>query len=484
MYLVFILFAFIYAPTNSLDSLLYSTRSLKRSTNLLTPETKVLRDSIQSDTGFINQYKTLYYSVVSINDTVDYLINKLDTFQSILLESKKKGEGEYPANFRSASMANKTFIYTHAAEDLRKSIETLKSDLDKAGFTDFKVSLDSLLPTNPIIKNSKGSDRQWTTFFFAKTPKAVLLLTTEKIKNDLLNLNKDLWSHLVAMRERERAPKAPTMAPDNALFAVKLMNGDVIPLHFDWSEISDTAVRERFYAELAAKNKLTAVLNRDGADISTAVFNQKPQKPVPPVVLNNDQMYAFVGGGGYNELYLGIDNPVDIVYSAPAGYTKQVVVSEGELINKSGKSYLRFQKEGFTKVSVYAVRGAEKKLLQERDFKVILIPNPDVYLSGYKGGLISKDIVRVARTIEVKNEDNNINEELYTCESFDVTLVPFDNPIGEIRVRGNSGCIFSAESKEILKNVKRGDVIVLDNFKIRTPEGMVRRIPTVVYRVI
>ena len=35
MYLVFILFAFIYAPTNSLDSLFYSTKSMKRATGMM-----------------------------------------------------------------------------------------------------------------------------------------------------------------------------------------------------------------------------------------------------------------------------------------------------------------------------------------------------------------------------------------------------------------------------------------------------------------
>lgn len=483
MYLVFILFAFIYAPTNSLDSLLFSTKSMKRATSLLMPENKILKESLQTDTGFINKYQPLYYSVMTINDSVDYIINTLDSFQTVLLEPNKKGEGEFPINFRSASMAGRVFVYNNAAEELRLSILRIKNSLDSVGLKEIKLGLDSLLPSTEIILNSKGLERDWTSFFFAKTPKAVLLLTTEKIKTDLLNLSRDLLKHLIAIRQ-STSPAAPIASPDNSMFVVRLLNGSEVPIKLDWSSVANDSIKQQLFTEVA-KNKLIGSLQRNGETVSQAVFNQKPMLPQPPPApLKQDQMYAFVGSGGYHEMYLGVDNPVEIAFSAPSAYRQDITVSDGELVTKNGKYFLRFKKEGFTRVGVSAVKGVDRKLLQEREFKVILIPNPDVYLSGYKGGIISKDIVRVSKGIELKNEASNLTDDVYTCESFDVTLVPFDNPIGEIKVRGNIGASFSAESTELLKNVKRGDVIVLDNFKIRTAEGIVRRIPTVIYRVI
>lgn len=480
MYLVFILFAFIYAPTNSLDSLFYTTKSMKRSNSLLRAETKMLKDSVQNDGEFISTNQNVYNAIISINDSVEFLINRLDSFQNILLEPKETSIAGYPRNFRSASLANKTFIYNHAAEDLKLSIERIKANLVKVGLNDIKKSIDSLLPTNAQMINSKGAERAWTVFFFAKTPKAVLLLTTEKIKNDLLNISKDMLAHLVYLRTQCMPVKNPEMS-DTSLFIVKLLNGEEVPIKLDWSTVSSDSLKERLFAEVTG-NKLSGVLRRNGADISEATFNQKPMNPPPAP--KDDLMYAFVGGGGYDEMYLGVDNPVDIAYSAPAGYKQEIALSEGEVVTKGNKYFLRFKKEGFTKVDVYAVNGGIRKLLQERTFKVILIPNPDVYLSGYKGGAISKDIVKVANSIELKNEASNLSSNVYSCESFDVTLVPFDNPIGEIKVKGNKGTTFSAESKGILKNVKRGDVIILDNFKIQTVDGIIRRIPTVVYRVI
>jgi len=239
-------------------------------------------------------------------------------------------------------------------------------------------------------------------------------------------------------------------------------------------------VKQRFFIE-AANTKLTGKLKKDGLDVSEATFNQKPMT-LPPV--KEDKMYAFIGNGTFDELYMGIDNPMDFAFSAPAGYTEQISLSAGEVVKHNDKSFLRFKSEGFTTVSVYAVNGNDKKLLQEREFKVIMIPNPDVYLSGYKGGVISKDIVKVAKKIELKTDAAHVPSDVYNCESFDITVVPFDNPIGEIKMKGNSGTGFSAESREILKNVKRGDVIVLDNFKVQTVDGIERRIPAVVYRII
>lgn len=454
---------------------------MKRVEALMAPENEVLKSSIANDTNFVAANTTVYNSVMSINDSIQNVINKLDSFQVKLIEANHVGIAGYPRNFRSASIANKIFIYNNAADQLRASLDRIKTDMDKAGLGNIRQGIDSLIPTVLEIKNSKGTDRKWSAFFFAKTPKAVLLLTTEKMKLDLLVLSRDLLTHLSNLRDKTKVEKIYTESPDNSMFVVKLLNGSEVPIKLDWSAVGSDSIKQRLYAEVAT-NKLTGTLVKDGVPVSQATFNQKSMQPPP--VAKPDQMYAVVGKGAYDELYFGIDNPIDVVSSVPAGYKKEVIISEGQLLLKNNKYYMRFKKEGYSKVSVYAVKGNEKKLLDEKEFKIILIPNPDVYLSGYKGGIISKDIVKVAKNIELKNEFSNLFADIYTCESFDVTVVPFDNPIGEIKVRGNSGNTFSAETKEVLQKVKRGDVIVLDNFKIRTPDGIIRRIPTVVYRVI
>jgi hypothetical protein len=480
MYLVFILFAFIYAPTNSLDSLLFSTRSMKRTTNLMINENADLKNQIQRDTAFIKKHNDIYLSVMNVNDSIYYLINKLDSFQNLLIEPAFPREAGYPRHFRSASMSSKLFIFTNSAENLRLSLNRIKENLDKIGLKNIRENIDSILPTGTIIKNSKGADHEWAHFFFAKTPKAVLILTTEKIKNDLLNISRDMLNYLADIKNKENFKNKSPITNENTVFVVKLTKGEEVPIKLDLSNVSDT-LQKNFFAEVA-KRKLIGRLEKNGVDVSNATFNQKPMSPPPPV--KEEKMYAFIGNGTFDELYLGVDNPIDISFSAPNGYKQEINVSEGELVHKNNNSFLRFKREGYTIISVYAVKGSTRKLLQQKEFKIILIPNPDVFLSGYKGGTISKDIVKVAKNIVLKNEGSFLPADVYNCESFDITLVPFDNPIGEIKVRGNSGTTFSSESKEMLKNVKRGDVIILDNFKILTAEGIVRRIPTVVYRVI
>ncbi|MES2431530.1 MAG: GldM family protein [Bacteroidota bacterium] len=480
MYLVFILFAFIYAPTNSLDSLFFTTKSLKRVGALLVPETAVLKTTINSDSTFIRENGDTYYSVMSLNDSVENVIKRLDSFQIMVIEPKYKGINDFPRNFRSASISNKTFIYNNAAENLRLSIDRIKTNLDKNGLGYIRKGIDSILPTKTEVLNSKGQERKWPIFFFAKTPKAVLLLTTEKMKVDLMTLSKDILTHLVNIRNKAKAEKELAATADNSMFIVKLLNGQEVPIKLDWTSVANDSIKERLFAE-ASSNKITGALTKDGAVISEATFNQKPTEAAP---VKAEPMFAFIGKGAHEELYMGIDNPIDIGSTLPAGYRQEIQMTDGKVINKNGRAYLRFNKEGYTKIAVYAINGASKKLLEEREFKVILIPNPDVYLSGYKGGIISKDIVKTAKNIDLKSAGANLPDSIYTCESFDLTLIPFDNPIGELKVRGNVGEGFSAETKEILKNAKRGDVIVLDNFKIHTADGIVRRIPSVVYRVI
>lgn len=501
MYLVFILFAFIYAPTNTLDSLLYSSRTLKRVNQEALHLNQVLRDSIQYDLQFSQQNPDMIQLVNSLNDSISSIIKRLDSLELVLTEKDKKGVGPFPAQFRSANMANRTFVYNNTGENLRRSIERLKNSLVAAGLSDFKNKLDSLIPTSVELMNSKGQDNEWLRFFLAKTPKALLLNTMEKIKADLLYINNDVLTHLNKKRLEWVSQNAGGMGPgmgtgtpgsgtpvalsdDNSFLIIKLTSGLEAPIKLDWSLVGTDSLRDAVYQQIQ-RAQLVGRIRRDGSDVAEAIFNIKPQpKPQPKVEEKPDHFHASIAKGPYDEVYLGIENPVTIEYEAPEGYTRDVVISEGTVINRGNKTYVAFKREGYVKLSVYATKGAERRLLQERDLKVILIPNPEVYVSGYKGGVISKDIIKNSNGIELRNDAIDLSKDIYNCQSFDVTLVPIDNPIGEFKVRGNNGSNFSNESREILKNAKRGDVIVIDNFKIKTPEGNIRRIPTVVYRVI
>lgn len=483
MYLVFILFAFIYGPTNSLDSLLYTQRSMKRVNDLLVKEKINLKDSIQFDVAFINANRKEYEAVMSINDSIDNIVNRIDSFRGIIYESNLKLENGFPAHFRSAALANKVFVYSNTGEALRSSLEHLKSSLTSAGFTEFKARLDSLLPATNTVMSSKGVESGWVKFFLAKTPKAILFVTMEKMKSDLLTTSRDIIAGLVKTRNEQAAPeKKVKIKDDNSQLVLTLANGEKVAIPISIASIEDEALRNKAIQEMS-KLKINGTVTRDGVKLAEATFNQKPMEPA--TVVKPDQLFAAsVVKYPYDEMYLGIDNPITVDFAAPPGYTRTLEVTEGTVIPKGDKFFLRFDRESFVTVSIYAVKGAEKKLLKDRRLKVVLLPDPEVYLSGYKGGVISKDIVRVANNIEVKYEAGNLGSDVYECQSFDVTLVPIDNPLGEIKVRGNMGTSFSPETKEVLRKAKRGDVIVLDNFKIKTAEGNVRRIATVVYRVI
>ena len=82
MYLVFILFAFIYAPTNTLDSLLYSSRTLKMVNEEALHMNQVLRDSIQYDLQFSQQNPDMVQLVNSLNDTITAIIHRLDSLET------------------------------------------------------------------------------------------------------------------------------------------------------------------------------------------------------------------------------------------------------------------------------------------------------------------------------------------------------------------------------------------------------------------
>lgn len=501
MYLVFILFAFIYAPTNTLDSLLYSSRTLKR-VNLEAEHLNVmLRDSIQYDLQFAQQNPDMIQLVNSLNDSITGIIKRIDSLERLVSEPEKKGVGPYPANFRSANMANRTFVYNNTGENLRLSIDRIKNSLTAAGLSDFKNMLDSLIPTQFEMMNSKGTENDWVKFFVAKTPKALLLNTMEKIKADLLWLNNSVLTHLNKKRLEWVSQNGGGMGPgmgtgtagsgvpvaiseDNSFFIIKMANGLEVPIKLDWTLVGSDSLRNVVYQQIA-RNQLVGRVRRDGTDVAQAIFNLKPQPNAQPIVEEKpDHFHASIAKGPYDEVFLGIDNPVTIEYEAPEGYVREVSITEGNVVNRGNKTYVNFKREGYVKLSVFAVKGQERRLLQERDLKVILIPNPEVFVSGYKGGVISKDIIKNSSGIELRNDAIDLSKDIYDCQSFDVTLVPIDNPIGEFKVRGNNGSSFSSESREILKNAKRGDVIVIDNFKIKTPEGNIRRIPTVVYRVI
>lgn len=178
--------------------------------------------------------------------------------------------------------------------------------------------------------------------------------------------------------------------------------------------------------------------------ILSTVFSQK-DKPV-----------VCVSATTMNILYMGVDNPLTI---AVAGYNDEdikVSISPHGSITKVGKGrYIaRVSNRKDVSISVF-VKG--KPAGSSKKFRVKKFPDPEVCINGKTGGKISKQEL-INSILLVKFPDSDYDMKL-RVRSFSVSanIGAYDKIFWS-----NSGT-FSKEQKNMIKSLKKGDKIIIDD---------------------
>ncbi len=202
-------------------------------------------------------------------------------------------------------------------------------------------------------------------------------------------------------------------------------------------------------------------------------FKSSYQVGMPSVAISPTKMNVF---------YIGVDNPVAITASGvPADKLIVSISGAGGTIRKvgNGKYTVRVKKTGKATVRVsYRKNDGSTRSLGSMQFRCLRVPDPYPTVGGYKGGGIKKSTLIGQSTVLAKL-DNFVFNLKFPVTYFNVSTT-INGFVEEASTRGSR---ISPEQKKILGKLKRGQKVYFEDVKCKSPDGSIRQLGTISFRI-
>lgn len=202
-------------------------------------------------------------------------------------------------------------------------------------------------------------------------------------------------------------------------------------------------------------------------------FKLEYQVAPPSVVVSPTKMNVF---------YIGVDNPVEIsVAGFPADRVRASLTTGGSISGSNGQYVAKVKTVGNTKVNVSVVLDdGSVKNMGSQEFRMKRVPDPIAVIGGEPGGSVKASTFKVQRGIiaELKNFDFDIRFDIV---GFEMT---FAAKRQDLVTADATGPAFTSKMLDFLSRAKPGDVFYFDNIRAKGPDGVTRKLPGIVFKLI
>jgi gliding motility-associated protein GldM len=183
-----------------------------------------------------------------------------------------------------------------------------------------------------------------------------------------------------------------------------------------------------------------------------------------------------------NVLYRGIDNPVAISVPGIPQDALRATISTGQLIQQSDGTYIARVKSGSEAVvSVSAEVQGKTKNMGSFTFRLKSVPDPVAKFAGKTSvdNTVQKRELTAALGVIAELKDFVFDLE-YPIRSFDITVVMG----GDVKTLSSNSNRLTDDQKELLKQVRRNQVVIVENIKATAPDGTIRKLGSINLRVL
>lgn len=499
MYLVFITLAFIYLPSDFIDSTKYLTNSFEQLENEYTQKLEEKRAVLNEQLYINTPLAQDYYNIIDVSADIDSTNMHIDRMIGEVIKSVGgKNENGFLKRSKNFLLSNDLFIDNGEASILQNQLEKIKQKIAAYNLKNITPFLDTLIPSQINLKNAVGKSKNWEGFFFSKTPIAVVNTTLKKLKADLVYTKFKLVEYLSGNASRGESNKKVSILSSNSiavevLAAKSFLLGDKVAFRVILLDSSKhgggngTGKYKGVKSYIKRGGNIVQQLKVGSGGVISYTANQtgKFQLVVEDSANTTTQNFtvtnlrtAFTERNSPEIMYMGVDNPIKIQASEIDLNSITTEIDFGEVIPFGGKYYLRFPSEGLARLKIYSTNKDGRYLVIQKTYKVVKLPNPVVTIDGKSGGSISRKILKVQDKLGI-NSPQIEDDGIYNVLSFELLRVSRTGKESVVN-RGNE---FSYEARKILKETNSGDLIIIDNIKVKATDGTLKDVNPVVFSV-
>lgn len=408
----------------------------------------------------------------------------------------EEGDVEHVEKKDENNVGGEIMVGQGMGEELKEKIEKYRdfclSILDNKE-SSLYIKISSTLNTDPIESLSEpGKMIPWVEANFEHLPLIAVVAMASKMQNDVRNVESDLLTYLLgqigkgemSFNKIEAVVKTSSSyvlvgeqfeaqifvaASDSTKDPIVILDGGTKLQVKDGKGIytGNTAS-----VGLRTVKGVIKLYNPKTGDTTDYPFSSDYQVVAPSVAISPTKMNVF---------YIGVSNPVDITAS---GVTPDQVVAgisgAGGKLKKvgNGKYTVTVSSRGDATINVSAnVNGGTRRLGSSK-FRCMPVPSPYATVGGNKGGTMAKSTLLVQNFVKAQL-DNFVFDLKFPVVGFTVsaTIQGFTE-----EYTSNSAQI-TAPQKGLIRQLKKGQKVYFENIRCRAPDGSIRQLGTVNFKL-
>jgi gliding motility-associated protein GldM len=490
----------------------------------------------------LNQNKTALWRnrALEVKERADKLNTYLQDLKIKVLNESEKGKSEaIKGKVIERDLIENTTDYDTPhrimiGEELNDKSEARKLKNEIAGFREFlltlskekelpeqlKASISKSLDTDPPkpIKGKKLDPEHatWEYHKFGHSPLMGFLAIMSSMQIDLRNAESEMINYLYAQISAGEVkfnqldavviPNSNYVVRGNAYkAAIYLAARDttqdpdiyvVEGVKEPWVEVTDPATGQKMiqrkeglnYQKVPVeKGTGKGIYERPGSAVGPRTWGGIIEIKGPggvPIIRPFSSEYMVAEGSAVvsavkmNVFYLGVDNPVEISVAGVAPNKIKAGATNASLEQRGTTWILKPKRLGNSVVSVTADFDG-KMTTFTKEFRVKAVPDPIATVNGQKGGMIAKNILMAQSGVAATMPPDFEFDLQFTVTSFTIVSV-VNSFVKEVPVKGN---LFNQDARSLINSLGKGSPVYIQDIKAVGPDGSVRPLSTINFKL-
>ncbi|RMG78960.1 MAG: gliding motility protein GldM [Bacteroidetes bacterium] len=454
---------------------------------------------VQAKANEIYDYITeLKHQVIAFTDGVP--VEQVKQMKS-LYEVNSKDNYDKPTEFLIGQEVTNPKKGEWTATELKDKIDEYRNflinDILKGDTAGMHLGLDTDIE---VIDN--GTKEDWISLNFYHLPLVAVVTNLTKIQSDVRNAEADvvkkLYSHIDAGDFKFDTLAVKVIPNTNYLILGDTFKADVIVAAFSKTQnpilevgfevdSAGNIIGEKDTAGVRVKNGVAQWIykpEKEGiVEWGGVIKIKKPDGTYQPFPFKHQFTVAkptlVVSPTAMNVFYRGLDNPVEVSVPGVPTDKLQVSISNASVSGSNGKYKVRPGKGKECIVTVSADINGKKQNFGQMKFRVKNVPDPKPKFAGSYGGNIQRNKLLAAQGVvaEMQNFEFDLR---FVVVSFDLTA----NIKGNLVSKTAKGPRLTGDMKTILKSLKPGSKFYIEKIKAKGPDGTIRDLGTLAFKVV
>ncbi|MBC8486887.1 MAG: gliding motility protein GldM [Bacteroidetes bacterium] len=433
--------------------------------------------------SLVNYIEGLKAKVISLTEGIS--IEEADTIS--LYNINKKDNFDRPTNFFIGSDTKKG-----EATNLLDSITTYKEKMIKLVDEDDRAGFDLGLKTDGDYRNADGKSQPWARHHFYHTILAADLAILNKFIAEIYNAEANVINYLYSSISAEDFKfdevSAKVIASSNYIFQGDDYRAEIIVAAYDSKQHPDIYVLEGADTLPHGKINLAKKIETDkgkgililpqsteGTKKYAGIVQIKNPWGVPTNYHFKSEFIvakpsATISATKMNVFYRGVDNPVSISASGKADAQIRPDITSGRIVRTDQGWVVRnIPPEAYeTTIRIFAEDNGGRKFMGEQLFRVKRLPDPIAKVIGISDGKISTKKMLANPFLLCQLPEGVDFEYDFKVTSFTM-FIPQGG--GYFSTEKAENQMFSQKMVDQIQNLKKNDVILFQDIKVRGPEG-------------